>query len=412
MNSKEQKFKQTEIGLIPEEWEVKSISQISNPVRGGSPRPAGSPKYFNGNYIPWLTVASLTNIPQSQLYVDTTESYLTKEGSFFSRTLEKDTLIISNSGATLGVAKLLAIKCCANDGIAALLEVDKNVDKLYLVYFINSQTKILREAIATGNGQPNLNTELIGDILIPNPPTKAEQTAIATALSDADGYIAHLEKLIAKKRLLKQGAMQELLKPKEGWVVKRLGEVAEIYRGGSPRPIEAFLTTDPNGINWIKIGDVGKSAKFINTTDEKIKPEGASYSRLVKEGDFLLSNSMSFGRPYILKTQGCIHDGWLVIQNYQNDFDREYLYYVLGSEFVLTQYKSMASGSSVLNLNKEVVKNVLIDCPQTLEEQTRISSILGQMDSEIESLEGQLDKAQSLKQGMMQQLLTGKIRLV
>ncbi|HRH36665.1 MAG TPA: restriction endonuclease subunit S, partial [Catalimonadaceae bacterium] len=96
----------------------------------------------------------------------------------------------------------------------------------------------------------------------------------------------------------------------------------------------------------------------------------------------------------------------------QNDFDREYLYYVLGSEFVLTQYKSMASGSSVLNLNKEVVKNVLIDCPQTLEEQTRISSILGQMDSEIESLEGQLAKAKSLKQGMMQQLLTGKIRLV
>src|SRR4051812_36891509 len=115
--------KVTYVGLFPDDWQVKKISELSIPVRGGSPRPAGDPKYFNGDFIPWLTVAALTNIPDSEIYVSKTESFLTEEGSHFSRTLERETLIIANSGATLGIAKLLNIKCCANDGIAALLDV-------------------------------------------------------------------------------------------------------------------------------------------------------------------------------------------------------------------------------------------------------------------------------------------------
>jgi type I restriction enzyme S subunit len=227
-----------------------------------------------------------------------------------------------------------------------------------------------------------------------------------------DNLIAGLEQLIAKKKAIKQGAIQKLLRPKEGWVVKKLGDSADIFRGGSPRPIERFLTNDPDGINWIKIGDVGKFAKYIESTEEKIIPEGISRSRFVNEGDFLLSNSMSFGRPYILKTNGCIHDGWLVIQNYKDHFDRGFLYYVLGSESILVQYRAMASGSSVLNLNKEIVKNVLVNCPESLEEQSEIASILSDMDDEIMLLEDNLEKYKMLKQGMMQELLTGKTRLI
>ena len=248
-------------------------------------------------------------------------------------------------------------------------------------------------------------------IIVPIPPTKAEQTAIATALSDADALINSLEKLITKKRNIKQGAMQKLLQPQEGWEVKKLGEKADIFRGGSPRPIEDYLTIHPAGINWIKIGDVKKNAKYIESTEEKIIPEGLSRSRFVNEGDFLLSNSMSFGRPYILKIEGCIHDGWLVIQNYQAHFDRDFLYYVLGSEAILQQYKSMASGSSVLNLNKEIVKNVIINCPKSVEEQADIAKVLSDMDEEIISLETKLEKYRNVKLGMMQNLLTGKIRL-
>src|SRR3990167_2376017 len=100
-----------------------------------------------------------------------------------------------------------------------------------------------------------------------------------------------------------------------GWQTKRLEEVCEIARGGSPRPIESYFTDSPDGINWIKIGDAKEGEKYIYSTEQKIKPEGLSKTRLVKEGDFILSNSMSFGRPYIMKTKGCIHDGWLVLHD-------------------------------------------------------------------------------------------------
>lgn len=190
-----------------------------------------------------------------------------------------------------------------------------------------------------------------------------------------------------------------------------MGEVTDIIRGGSPRPIEAYLTKDVNGINWIKIGDVDKSAKYIFSTEERIIPKGAVYSRTVKEGDFLLSNSMSFGRPYILKISGCVHDGWLVIQNYHDTFETNFLYYLLGSETTLKQYRNLAAGSTVLNLNKEIVTKVSVSYPN-LEEQTRIAQILSDMDNEIQELEKQLEKYQMMKQGMMQSLLTGKIRLV
>lgn len=113
----------------------------------------------------------------------------------------------------------------------------------------------------------------------------------------------------------------------EGWACERLGNVSTIARGGSPRPIEKFLTDDIEGINWIKISDAAKDSKYILHTKEKIKPEGLSKTRYVCSGDFLLTNSMSFGRPYILKTDGCIHDGWLVIGNIDIVFNQDYLYY-------------------------------------------------------------------------------------
>jgi type I restriction enzyme S subunit len=153
-------YKLTEIGVIPEDWELRSAKEIGDPVRGGSPRPAGSAKYFNGSFIPWLTVAALTNIPSSKLTVSETATCLTEEGSRYSRILDEGTLIIANSGATLGVAKILGIKCCANDGIAALLNLSKKVSPTYLAHYVNTKTDYLRNSVATGNGQPNLNTAL------------------------------------------------------------------------------------------------------------------------------------------------------------------------------------------------------------------------------------------------------------
>jgi len=160
---------------------------------------------------------------------------------------------------------------------------------------------------------------------------------------------------------------------KNGWQTKKLGEICEIERGGSPRPIQSFITTNPKGINWIKIGDATASDKYIYKTEEKIKPEGAKRSRMVYEGDFILSNSMSFGRPYIMKTTGCIHDGWLVL--HQPKVDPDYLYHVLSSDLVFGQFDRLAAGSTVRNLNIGLAKSVEIPYPP-LHEQHRIVGIL------------------------------------
>ncbi len=157
----------------------------------------------------------------------------------------------------------------------------------------------------------------------------------------------------------------------EKWEWVRLGAVCIVGRGGSPRPIKDYITTEPDGINWIKIGDTEQNGKYIYSTAEKIKPEGASKSRLVHEGDFLLTNSMSFGRPYILKTEGCIHDGWLVISQPVEVFDQDYLYWLLSSQYAYKQFAGKAGGGVVKNLNSDKVANSIFPVPP-LEEQQRI----------------------------------------
>lgn len=196
----------------------------------------------------------------------------------------------------------------------------------------------------------------------------------------------------------------------DDWHAIKLGNYAQIYRGGSPRPIQDFLTTGDVGVNWIKIGDVSTDDKFITSTEEKIIPEGVAKSRMVYKGDLILSNSMSYGRPYILNIDGCIHDGWLVIQKYEQTFDREYLYYALGSEQTLQQYITMAAGSSVQNLNKEKVSSVVLPCP-SIPEQKRIAEVLSDMDILLTDLQKLIRKKKDIRQGAMQILVTGKTRL-
>ena len=201
------------------------------------------------------------------------------------------------------------------------------------------------------------------------------------------------------------------------WEKANLIDKADVNRGGSPRPIEAFITEKIDGINWIKIGDVEKGAKYIEKTKERIIPEGICHSRKVEKGDFLLSNSMSFGRPYILHVEGCIHDGWLAIQNYNETFDTEFLYYLLSSEDIQRQYKSLAAGSTVLNLNKDIVAKATVIFPKDIEKQKHIADILSTCDIVIQNTQKTIDKYRAIKQGMMQDLFTrgltkdGKLRL-
>lgn len=183
--------------------------------------------------------------------------------------------------------------------------------------------------------------------------------------------------------------MRHTLPP--GWEEKTLGEVCEIERGGSPRPIKSYLTTAPNGLNWIKIGDTSPNSKYIYSVKEKIRPEGLAKSRWVQEGDFLLSNSMSFGRPYILKTNGCIHDGWLVLKQYQSNLQCDFLYYLLSSPFVQKQFQQSAQGSTVRNLNTQRVAKIIIPIPPLLE-QKRIVEKLDKIFAAIDKAKSQTEK--------------------
>ena len=199
----------------------------------------------------------------------------------------------------------------------------------------------------------------------------------------------------------------------QGWIIKKLGEVLSIERGGSPRPIDKYLTDSNDGINWIKISDATASNKYIFETKEKIKKEGLHKTRMVFEGDFILSNSMSFGRPYIMKTTGCIHDGWLVLkQNGQKFFDTEFLYYLLSSPYVFKQFDYLAAGSTVRNLNIALVSSVKVPIPP-LTEQQRIVSILDEsfiaIDKAKAKAEQNLKNAKELFESYLQGVFKKKI---
>ena len=238
-------------------------------------------------------------------------------------------------------------------------------------------------------------------------PPLGEQKRIVDVVSSVDAYIDALQQqlncaLRAKSALLEK----ELLKNFGGARKVTLGEVLEISRGGSPRPIQNYLTTEENGINWIKIGDASSSTKYIYETQQKIKPEGLSKTKKVYPGDFLLSNSMSFGRPYIMRTEGCIHDGWLLLGDVSKHFDEDFLYNFLRSGFIQAQFASLAAGSGVRNLNIEVVSGVEIVLP-LVSDQKKIAQFLNSFDEQELALELALEKAVVLRGAILTDLLSG-----
>jgi type I restriction enzyme S subunit len=198
----------------------------------------------------------------------------------------------------------------------------------------------------------------------------------------------------------------------KGWIYVSLGELFLIERGGSPRPIEDYITEDENGLNWIKIGDTKGVTKYIYHTKEKIKPEGLHKTRMVYEDDFILSNSMSFGRPYIMKTEGCIHDGWLVIRTPKELIDTNYLYHILSSSFVYQQFSSLAKGSTVKNLNIEAVQQVFIYLPPLPEQHrivAKIEELFSSLDKGIESLKTAQEQLKVYRQAVLKSAFEGKL---
>ncbi|WP_194249205.1 restriction endonuclease subunit S, partial [Streptococcus pneumoniae] len=215
------------------------------------------------------------------------------------------------------------------------------------------------------------------------------------------------------------GSTQEIDVPydiPDTWEWVRFSTLVEIVRGGSPRPIKDYLTSEVDGINWIKIGDTEKGEKYINNVKEKIKKSGLNKTRFVKKGTFLLTNSMSFGRPYILNVDGAIHDGWLAISNYENSLNKDYLFYILSSNVVYSQFLSLISGAVVKNLNSDKVASIMRCCSDSGGRGIRIEAIesaLEKVDEYAESYNRleQLDKEfpDKLKKSILQYAMQGKL---
>ena len=198
------------------------------------------------------------------------------------------------------------------------------------------------------------------------------------------------------------------------WDLYRINNVATVQRGGSPRPIDDYLTDSPDGYNWIKIGDTVKGKKYITDVKQKIKQEGLSKTRMVHKGDLLLTNSMSFGEPYILEVDGCIHDGWVCLSDIRH-VSKEYLYYFLCSQLCMIQFRLQVAGGVVQNLNVDKIGSTKIFAPSETEQ----DEIVRYLDAKCSYIDNLIDEKEALasdleayKKSLIFEVVTGKRKVV
>lgn len=244
----------------------------------------------------------------------------------------------------------------------------------YLYYFMTRYIQELRK-LSIGGVIKYIKLGNLTDAEISLPSIKEQKDAceklkkVKDIIDKKEAQISYLDNLI-KARFVEMFGNSTM--------EKTIGEVATICRGASPRPISKFITKS-NGENWIKIGDAKEDDIYITKTKELVTEDGANRSRRIKPGDFILSNSMSFGRPYISKIYGCVHDGWLIVSDYEQSFLPLFFYYAIRSELVQAQFRKSVAGAVVKNLNSDLVRSVKIVIP-SIESQEKFSSFAKQID--------------------------------
>lgn len=382
-------------------WEIKKLGEVCTIERGGSPRPIDAFLTNAEDGVNWIKIGDAT---AGSKYITFTKEKIKPEGVKKSRMVYKGDFILSNS-MSFGKPYILGIDGCIHDGWLVLRDVKNLFNKSYLYYYLSSPN-IYREfkRLAVGGVVNNLNSELVRSVNVVIPPLP-EQEKIVSELDCLSGLIEKKRQQLKELDALAQSIFYEMfgnpVENERGWEVKKLGEVCVIERGGSPRPISDYLTNSENGVNWIKIGDAVEGSRFINHTEEKIKPEGVKKSRMVYKGDFILSNSMSFGKPYILGLDGCIHDGWLVIRDSNGLFNKNYLYYYLSSNDLYCEFKKLAVGGVVNNLNSKIVRDVNVSIPP-LAIQHEFASQIESIDKQKALIKQSIAEAETLLASRMQ----------
>ena len=395
-----------------DDWEQRKFSELVTIERGGSPRPIDKFITKDENGLNWVKIG---DAPEQGNYITKTVEKIKPEGLSKTREVHPGDLILSNS-MSFGRPYIMAIDGCIHDGWLAIRDTNKKFDLKFLCIMLGTDNMLSQyKAMAAGSTVNNLNKELVGGTTV-SYPSMDEQVKIGEYFSNLDNLITLQQCKCDKIKELKSCMLQNLF-PKKGdtkpeirfpaftddWEQRKLSDLVIIERGGSPRPIEDFITDSADGLNWVKIGDAPEQGNYITKTAEKIRPEGLSKTREVHPGDLILSNSMSFGKPYIMGIDGCIHDGWLAIREVQRNFDLKFLCVLLGTNQMLEQYRSYAAGSTVNNLNKELVGSMTVRYPNK-DEQRQIGEYFEQLDHLITLHQRKCDVLKKMKKGMLQKM--------
>ena len=406
----EKGFKQTDLGSIPENWNITFLDELIDKTRSirygivqpGKFDPQGRYLVRGQDYsFGWAGPDTLFRVSPSI------------EEKYKNARLKSGDLVLTIVGASTGHVETVPnwLDGANITQTTARIPIDESkANSGYCKQYLQSSYgwKIVLNFMK-GAAQPGLN---IGDIrifkiIIPPLP---EQTAIANALSDMDALIAQTEKLIEKKKAIKQGVMQELLKPKEGWVTKKLGEIANCFAGGTPSTFNRDFWGDK--IPWLPSGRVKNNIIKPIENEITITDLGLSSSaaKMIKPNSILIAiTGATCGNIGLLTFNAAANQSVVAIE--QNDeFDSVLVYYILLT--MRDDILRLQTGSAQGGVNLKSVKSLEVIIPKKIEEQNEISQILWDFDKEIESYNQKLTKLKLQKQGMMQALLTGKIRLV
>jgi len=401
-----QGYKKTEVGVIPEDWDCNQLQDYFSLISYGFTNPM--PTVSDGIYM-----VTANDINEGRIKYETAR----KTSEIAYKTLisdksrpKKNDILLTKDGSLGRLALVGDFTMCINQSVA-VIRPNLRVNPLYLKILLEDSyyQKTMIEN-AGGSTIKHIYITIVNKMKIAIPPSKIEQTAIATALSDADALISSLEKLIAKKRNIKQGAMQELLKPKEGWEMKTLKEIAKYRRGSFPQPygLDKWYD-DTNGFPFVQVFDVDSNFKLKSETKRRISTDAQEMSVYIAKGSVIITLQGSIGRIAITQYDAFVDRTLLFFESFIIPFDK---YYFLLSIFQLFEKeKEKAPGGIIKTITKESLSHFTISYP-IIEEQSRIANILFDMDAEIATLEAKLEKYRRVKLGMMQELLTGKIRLI
>lgn len=405
-----QGYKKTEIGVIPEDWVLGNMLENSTlKARIGWQGLTTAEYLKTGDYF----LVTGTDFTDGKIKWETCH-YVVAERYVQDKNiqLKRNDILVTKDGTIGKVAFVdeISLPATLNSGVFVIRPKNNSYNPQFLYYVLKSFyfDTFLNQLVAGSTIQHLYQKDFVTfNFIIPN---KAEQTAIATALSDADALISSLEKLIVKKRNIKQGAMQELLKPKEGWAMKTLKEIAKYRRGSFPQPygLDKWYN-DTNGFPFVQVFDVDSNFTLKSETKRRISKEAQEMSVYIAKGSIIITLQGSIGRIAITQYDAYVDRTLLFFESFIIPFDK---YYFLLSIFQLFEKeKEKAPGGIIKTITKEALSRFTISYP-IIEEQTRIATILFDMDAEITALEVKLEKYRRVKLGMMQELLTGKIRLV